>query len=58
MRWCGEDPVLRIEFADRLFGYVTNLDFKPAPDAGQFVHYEQPDYANREMATFFNRLVR
>ena len=57
VRWGAHDSVLRLDFADRLSEYFTDLDFKPAPEAGHFVHYEQPKYANREIAAFFEGLA-
>ncbi len=57
VRWGEHEPFMLIEFADRLSDFFTILDFKPVPDAGHFVHYERPDYANREIATFFKGLA-
>jgi len=54
--WGESDSVLRIEWADRLGDYFSNLDFSPAEGAGHFVHYEKPELANREISDFFGAL--
>jgi pimeloyl-ACP methyl ester carboxylesterase len=54
--WGESDSVLRVEWADRLGDYFANLDFSPAEGAGHFVHYENPDLANREISDFFGTL--
>ena len=55
--WGAHDPVLRIEWADKLDDYFANFSFTPAPDAGHFVHFECPELANREMVEFFKRVL-
>ena len=55
--WGEGDSVLKVEWADRLGDYFANLDFDPALEAGHFVHYERPDFANREIAKFFSGLT-
>lgn len=57
VRWGKHEPFMLVEYADRLPEYFSNLDFKPVPDAGHFVHYERPDYANREITDFFKQLA-
>ena len=57
VRWGAHDPVLRIDFADNLPQHFTNLNFESVANAGHFVHYERPDYANREIANFFKGLA-
>ncbi len=54
--WGESDSVLRIEWADRLGDYFSNLDFSRAEGAGHFVHYEKPELANREISDFFGAL--
>ncbi len=54
--WGESDSVLRIEWADRLGDYFSNLDFSPAEGAGHFVHYEKPELASREISDFFRAL--
>jgi pimeloyl-ACP methyl ester carboxylesterase len=53
VRWGESDPILKMEWADRLGDYFTDLDFSPMPEAGHFAHYERPDLANREILDFF-----
>lgn len=57
VRWGENEPFMKVEYADRLGDYFTNLDFKPVPNAGHFVHYQQPDLANREIKRFFESLA-
>ena len=54
VRWGESDPVLKVEWSDRLGDYFTDLDFSPVRGAGHFVHYERPDLANREIQEFFS----
>ncbi len=58
VRWGARDPVLKVEWADRLGDYFAEVDVEPVPGAGHFVHYEQPDLANREIAAFFGARAR
>lgn len=51
--WGRHDPVLKVEWADRLGEYFTDLDVAVAEDAGHFVHYECPDLAAQAIAAFF-----
>jgi pimeloyl-ACP methyl ester carboxylesterase len=55
VRWGESDPILKVEWADRLGDYFTDLDFSPLREAGHFAHYEQPDLANREILEFFSK---
>jgi len=52
--WGEDDPILKIEWADRLDDYFESLEFENAPDTGHFVHFEQPELANRRMLHFFD----
>ena len=54
--WGEEDPLIRIEWADRLGDYFSNYSFAAVPEAGHFVHYERPEAANREIVRFFSEL--
>jgi pimeloyl-ACP methyl ester carboxylesterase len=56
VRWGEGDPILRVEWADRLGDYFTDLDFSPMYGAGHFAHYERPDLANREVLEFFGAI--
>lgn len=52
--WGTSDPVLKVEWADRLGDYFADLEYSAAPEAGHFVHYERPDLANTEIERFFS----
>jgi pimeloyl-ACP methyl ester carboxylesterase len=54
--WGEADPVLKVGWADLLGDYFSDYVFTPARQAGHFVHYEQPDLANREIVEFFSEL--
>ncbi len=53
VRWGEHEPFMLIDYTDRLGEFFSDLDFAPAPNAGHFVHFEQPDYAVREILGFF-----
>ena len=52
MLWGKRDPLVPIEWADKLGEYFTNytIDFV---DAGHYVHHEVPALAAREIRSFF-----
>jgi len=52
--WGKEDPLIRIEWADRLGDYFSDYTFAAVPGAGHFVHYGAPGAANREISRFFS----
>lgn len=52
--WGEEDPLIKIEWANRLGDYFSDFSFKAASGAGHFVHYEQPEAANQEIIDFFS----
>ncbi|MGH3087747.1 MAG: alpha/beta fold hydrolase [Rubrobacteraceae bacterium] len=52
--WGAKDPLIKIEWADRLGEYFSDFSLEPAPEAGHFVHYETPEAANREISDFFS----
>lgn len=54
--WGAHDPILKVEWADRLGDYFSDYSFAEAQDAGHYVHYEQPELANREIREFFSGL--
>lgn len=54
--WGEDDPLIKVEWADRLGDYFADYSFKPASEAGHYVHYETPEAANREIAGFFSSL--
>ncbi len=51
--WGEHDPVIKIEWADRLDDFFTSFEFESAPEAGHFVHFETPEFANERMLSFF-----
>jgi pimeloyl-ACP methyl ester carboxylesterase len=53
VRWGASDPILKVEWADRLGEYFADVDFAPVEGAGHFVAYERPDYAVAEIVAFF-----
>ncbi len=53
IRWGASDPILKIEWADRLGEYFADYDFAPVERAGHFVAYERPDHAVAEITDFF-----
>ena len=57
VRWGVSDKVLKVEWADGLQDYFADVDFQRVAEAGHFVQYERPDYANREIASFFAGLA-
>jgi pimeloyl-ACP methyl ester carboxylesterase len=54
VRWGEGDPILKVEWADLLGDYFSDVDFAPFGGAGHFAHYERPDIANREILEFFS----
>jgi pimeloyl-ACP methyl ester carboxylesterase len=54
VRWGESDPILKVEWADLLGDYFSDVDFVPFRGAGHFAHYERPDIANREILDFFS----
>lgn len=51
--WGRHDPILKVEWIDRLGEYFAQVEVDVAEEAGHFVHYEQPDLASRAIADFF-----
>ncbi len=56
MLWGEGDPMMKVEWADRLADYFEDLSFDTVAEAGHFIHYERPDLANREIIAFFAAL--
>ncbi|WP_395670182.1 alpha/beta fold hydrolase [Rhodoferax sp.] len=54
--WGQEDPVIRVQWMDRLADYFKNPVLETAEGAGHFVHLEAPDAANLRIADFFTQL--
>lgn len=55
VRWGERDPVLKVEWADRLGETFADLDFAPFKGLGHFPHREDPNRAAAEIAAFFDR---
>ena len=54
--WGASDKVLKAEWSDRLSEYFHDVEVTIVPEAGHFVPYERPDYANAETARFFKEV--
>ncbi|MGD9830400.1 MAG: alpha/beta fold hydrolase [Hyphomicrobiaceae bacterium] len=55
--WGRHDPVLKVEWVDRLPDYFTSPEIEIAEEAGHFVHFEQPALANARIAEFLARVL-
>ncbi len=55
--WGEHDPVLKVQWMDRLGEFFSDVQASAAADAGHFVHYEQPQAAAREVQRFFAALL-
>jgi len=53
--WGRHDPILKVEWIDRLPDYFKALEVTIAENAGHFVHYETPEPASAAIADFFGR---
>ncbi len=53
VRWGERDPILRVEWGDRLGETFSDLDFAPFAGLGHFPHREDPDRAADEIDRFF-----
>ncbi|MFE1603131.1 alpha/beta fold hydrolase [Methylobacterium sp. ID0610] len=51
--WGARDPIIRVEWMDRLGDTFTDLAAARVETAGHFVHREAPDLAASEIARFF-----
>jgi pimeloyl-ACP methyl ester carboxylesterase len=54
--WDEEDPLIKVGWADQLSDYFSDYSFEAAQQAGHFVHYENPEAANREIVGFVSEL--
>ncbi len=52
--WGAHDPVLKVEWTDRLGEFFTDLQLGVQADAGHFVHLERPDAAAAAIEAFFS----
>jgi pimeloyl-ACP methyl ester carboxylesterase len=55
VRWGALDPVLKVEWLDRLGDSFTELDAAPFQGVGHFPHREAPDRAAAEIADWFGQ---
>jgi pimeloyl-ACP methyl ester carboxylesterase len=55
VRWGALDPVLKVEWLDRLGDSFTDLDAAPFQGVGHFPHREAPDRAAAEIADWFGQ---
>ena len=55
--WGAKDPVLKVEWRDRLGEYFSDLSVDIAHDAGHFPHWETPELAAREILGFLRPRV-
>jgi pimeloyl-ACP methyl ester carboxylesterase len=55
--WGRHDPVLKVEWVDRLPDYFAAPKITIAENAGHFVHYETPEPACAAIAEFFARVT-
>ncbi len=55
--WGAHDPVIKLEFADKLGDYFADHTLEKAENAGHFVHFEQPEAWNRRMRAFFGKVL-
>ena len=53
VRWGTLDPVLKVEWSDRLGEYFADLDAAPLEGIGHFPHREDPDRAAAEILACF-----
>lgn len=52
--WGKSDKILRVTWADRLTDYFSDCRFTAVEQAGHFLPLERPDFANREIMSFFH----
>jgi pimeloyl-ACP methyl ester carboxylesterase len=52
IRWGALDPVLKVEWIDRLDEHFADLDAAPLAGLGHFPHREDPDRAAAEIAAW------
>lgn len=55
--WGRHDPIIKFEWSDRLGDYFTDIEVSAAENSGHFVHWEEPELANRVMLEFFQRVL-
>jgi pimeloyl-ACP methyl ester carboxylesterase len=55
--WGRHDPIIKFEWADKLGDYFEDIEVTAAEGSGHFVHWEEPELANRTMIEFFKRVL-
>ena len=55
--WGRHDPIIKFEWSDKLGDYFDDIELSAAASSGHFVHWEEPDLANRTMIEFFRRVL-
>lgn len=56
VRWAEFDPIFPFDWTDKLNETFSDLDLAMFPGVGHFPHREDPDYAAREIDSFFERI--
>lgn len=56
MLWGENDAIFKIDWADGIEDYFTDIKLDTVPGAGHFMHYEMPELSNREIVSFFKGL--
>ncbi len=57
VRWGEHDPLLKVEWRDRLGECFSDVDVDVFEDVGHYAPYEAPDRANAEMIQFFKKVA-
>tara|TARA_Y100001934_G_scaffold227019_1_gene272550 strand:+ start:5375 stop:6250 length:876 start_codon:yes stop_codon:yes gene_type:complete len=57
VRWGEHDPLLKVEWRDRLGECFADVDVEVFEGVGHYAPYEAPDRANAVMIKFFNKVV-
>jgi pimeloyl-ACP methyl ester carboxylesterase len=50
--WGADDPVIPARWADTIGDWFDNVEVELAPQAGHFVHWEQPNLAANRIRAF------
>lgn len=51
--WGGRDPILLADWQETLRDVFTDIELEIAPEAGHFVHWEEPELSAVRIAAFF-----
>lgn len=55
--WGRHDPIIKYDWSDKLGDYFSDIEVSAAEGSGHFVHWEEPELANRTMLEFFERVL-